>query len=211
MMPPERHERLLDLAHRLLTSLESPVLARFLAHWPARGAAHPPGTLAPCAAGGTALPVLAWLPRIDARARGFAAGFVGCLCECAASLDWRRTYAREEADPAFMRNYGWTELATSEAGAGALKLSCGVLVLGPNTLYPPHFHEAEELYVPLHGLAEWQQGDCIWRLRSPGNVIHHSSEEPHAMRTGDDPLLAMYLWLSTDPSQSARLAPASTA
>ena len=208
MMPRERRERLLDLAQRLLGSVESPALARFLAHWPARGAARPPG--AP-AAGCIALPVLEWLPRIAGRTRAFAADFVGGLSECAASLDWRQTYTREDADPAFLRNYGWTELLTSEAGAGAMKLSCGVLVLGPNTLYPPHFHEAEELYVPLHGLAEWQQGDRIWRLRSPGNVIHHSSEEPHAMRTGDDPLLAMYLWLSADLRQRAQLAQRSTA
>jgi hypothetical protein len=34
----------------------------------------------------------------------------------------------------------------------------------------------------------------VWRRRPPGELIHHASAEPHAMRTGDDPLLALYFW-----------------
>ena len=78
-------------------------------------------------------------------------------------------------------------------------------MLGPATLYPHHRHEAEEIYVPLSGTAAWQRGDAIWREHPPGTLIHHLSEEPHAMRTGEEPLLALYLWRSSDLAQKARL------
>jgi quercetin dioxygenase-like cupin family protein len=77
--------------------------------------------------------------------------------------------------------------------------------LGPATVYPRHRHEAEEIYLPLSGTASWQQGDETWRERPPGTLIHHAGDEPHAMRTGDGPLLALYLWRSSDLTQKARL------
>ncbi len=177
-------------------------LARFLADWPAANERPlPPEPAAP------PLPVLRWLPRIAADAGGFGAGFVETVCAEAGSLAWRQTYAAGEVGVPFLQNYGWAELfgAAPAPAGGVTQISCGVLVLGPDTFYPPHRHEAEEIYVPLVGIAEWQQGDAAWRRRSPGTLIHHSSEEPHAMRTGDQPLLAMYLWRSNDLGQRARL------
>jgi hypothetical protein len=135
----------------------------------------------------------------------FGADFVNTLCAAAGSLDWQQTYGIADVGGWFLQNYGWAELLTPGAATGVAQISCGVLVLGPDTFYPAHRHEAEEIYLPLAGTAEWQQGDAAWRRRSPGTLIHHSSEEPHAMRTGEHPLLAMYLWRSVDLSQDARL------
>jgi Dimethlysulfonioproprionate lyase len=202
-----------DQAHRLwmtvLTSTpEAPPLARFLADWPAfpqtlsQPGAPRPGSGNPSA---QPLPVLRWLPRMAAAADCCGADFVETLCRAAGSLDWRQTYSVAQVGEWFLQNYGWTELLSPGPATGVAQLSCGVLVLGPNTFYPAHRHEAEELYLPLAGTAEWQQGDGAWRPRPPGTLIHHSSEEPHAMRTGEHPLLAMYLWRSIDLSQGARL------
>jgi len=44
-----------------------------------------------------------------------------------------------------------------------------------------------------------------WLDESPGTVIHHASNEPHAMRTGTQPLLALYLWRSDNLNQKSRL------
>jgi dimethlysulfoniopropionate lyase len=206
-----------DGAHRLWRTLESAApesaaLASFLADWPATP--PPPIRSTPLEetaesreSAGQPLPVLRWLPRIAADAERFGADFVTLLCGSAASLRWRQTYTLAQVGRRFLDNYGWTELVTPGAGTGALQISCGVLVLGPNTFYPPHRHEAEEIYLPLAGTAEWQQGEdaASWRRRPPGILIHHSSEEPHAMRTGEQPLLAMYLWRSEDLRQGARL------
>jgi hypothetical protein len=198
-------------AYRLWTMVlaampEAPARARFLGDWPISAVQVPsrPGLRAPGPAG-PPLPVLRWLPRIAADADRFGADFVETLCGAAGSLDWRQTYTIAQVGELFLQNYGWAELSSPSAATGVAQISCGVLVLGPHTFYPLHRHEAEEIYLPLAGTAEWQKGDAAWRRRSPGTLIHHSSEEPHAMRTGEDPLLAMYLWRSEDLRQDARL------
>ncbi len=107
----------------------------------------------------------------------------------------------------FLDRYGWTELLGRRGPFASERIACGFLLLGPATAYPRHRHEAEEWYLPLTGAARWRQGDGIWRTRLPGTLIVHRSEEPHAMRTGASPLLALYCWRSEDIGQKPRLDP----
>ena len=95
------------------------------------------------------------------------------------------------ADAAFLDNYGWCEILGESGPIAGGPIACGLLLLGPATLYPRHRHEAEEIYLPLHGTAAWQQGDAVWRDRAPGTLIHHAGDEPHAMRTGAGPMQAV--------------------
>ena len=44
------------------------------------------------------------------------------------------------------------------------------------------------------GTAEWRRGDAPWVRRPPGAVILHRSQIGHAMRSLDEPLLALYAW-----------------
>jgi Dimethlysulfonioproprionate lyase len=182
------------------TSLAATSLAAILAEWPR---ALLPRPRAPCG-----LPVLRWLPRAARGCPPFAADLVEVLCRDAQSMEWRRTYRVEQLGSAFFDNYGWSEVLGTNGPWASERIACGFLLLGPATSYPRHRHEAEEIYVPLSGTASWQQGDAIWREHPPGTLIHHAGDEPHAMRTGDDPLLALYLWRSADLSQKARLDPA---
>jgi hypothetical protein len=181
----------------LLQSLQEPALGDFLAEWPHNAERR---AVAACA-----LPVLRWLPEIAADTQAFAADLVASICHAAASLAWRQTYTAKHLDRAFLDNYGWSEIMGSRGPLASRRIACGFLLLGPSTLYPRHRHEAEEIYVPLRGTASWQQGDAVWRNRPPGTTIHHASDEPHAMRTGESPLFALYLWRSADLAQKARL------
>jgi hypothetical protein len=198
---------LLSLARRSLDVLNAPALEPFLDAWPSRTArdGSETGSAVPRERGRGTLPVLRWLPKIAAAQNAFEPDFVNALCAAAPTLEWRQTYTLEETGAAFLENYGWTELLGPKGLRTAANISCGLIVLGPDTLYPHHRHEAEEIYVPLSGTAAWQQGDAVWRERAPGTVIHHLSEEPHAMRTREEPLLAMYLWRSENLDQEARL------
>jgi hypothetical protein len=151
------------------------------------------------------LPVLRWLPDIENGALEFAA-VTAALCRAALSLTWQQSYTANELGTEFLRNYAYTEVVgLKTALLASQKIACGFLLLGPCTFYPRHRHEAEEIYIPLSGMAEWQQGDAIWRQRPPRTIIHHASEEPHAMRTHERPLLALYLWRSANLNQKARL------
>ena len=199
-MKPEDGDTALELAgaiKQLLESLPRPALAPFLADWPAA-----PGHRTIRAAG---LPVLRWLPEIACDTAAFGAELVAALCRAAPSLAWRQTYTAQDLGAGFLDNYGWSEILGASGPLASERLACGFLLLGPATHYPRHRHEAEEMYLPLSGTAAWQQGDEVWRRHPPGTPIHHASEEPHAMRTGAGPLLALYLWRSADLSQKARL------
>ena len=174
-------------------------LAPFQRAWPK--AALPPSATDPSAA--SQLPVQRWLGQIAENAE--PGGLVTNLCLGAAKLRWRQTYTSAEVSEEFLSNYGYTEILGSATACGT-RLAAGFLVLGPHTFYPIHHHEAEEIYVPLSGTAQWLQGDGVWRSRQPGTIIHHAAHESHAMRTGAAPLLALYLWLSDNLKQRAQLA-----
>jgi hypothetical protein len=114
-------------------------------------------------------------------------------------LRWRQNpnYRQSPPDPDFLNNYGYAEICGSY-GLIEAHIRFGVLLLGPDTCYPPHRHPAEEIYIPLNQGA-WQRGDAEiarghWVERVPGSIIHHPPEVPHATRGLEQPLAALYLW-----------------
>jgi quercetin dioxygenase-like cupin family protein len=119
-------------------------------------------------------------------------------------MTWKQTYTAAQTSPAFLDNYGWSEIIGTTGEAPSERLACGFLLLGPHTLYPRHHHEAEEIYIPLAGTAAWEKGDEGWRKQRPGTVIHHPNNVPHAMRTADEALVALYLWRSHNLRQKAQ-------
>jgi len=199
MVELETGQALVEETRRLLSSVATPTLWVFLSEWPSTrvGRHDPPGSL----------PVLRWLPAAAEHTPPFGRSLAAALIQHASALAWRQSYSKQEADARFLDNYGWVELIGRRGLIESEKLACGFLLLGPDTLYPTHRHEAEEVYLPLSGAASWQQGQEPWREWAPGTLIHHESEEPHAMRTGPDPLLALYLWRGGGLARSARLDP----
>jgi hypothetical protein len=195
-MTPATH--IAEQIKRVLQSLGEPAAAPYLSDWPnsyeRRPSAH------------AELPVLRWLPQIAADTAAYAAELVAAVAGAAPALSWRQTYSAQEAGAAFLDNYGWSEILGASGPIICERLAGGFLLLGPSTHYQRHHHAAEEIYLPLSGTADWQQGDENWRERSPGTLIHHSGDEPHAMRTHSTPMLALYLWRGAGLTQKARAA-----
>ncbi len=184
-------------ARLLLGALESSLIREYLALWPT-GALRAPAVPA-------AIPGLRHLPGAADLAPAFSAPFARALKSAAPALTWRRSYTPQIVGAEFWDNYGWTELVGLTGPAPAERLACGVMLLGPGVIYPLHHHEAEEMYVPLSGTADWKLGRHPWEALPPGSVIHHPSNESHAMRTGDATLLALYLWRSDNLAQKSQL------
>ena len=189
---------LVGATERLLQALGDPRVDGFLALWPA--AAQPMRVLVP-----TALPVLGWLePACRAGAPG-AREVLARLRALSRHLAWSQTYTAADFGAGFLERYGWTELIGRRGSVPSEQIAAGFLLLGPHIVYPSHSHEAEEVYVALSGCAAWQRGTEVWRERAPGELIHHASGMPHAMRTASEPLLALYLWRGGDLAQKSRI------
>jgi hypothetical protein len=188
-------ENLVAPTRALLDSRRAAVLTPFLADWPRTSERRP---VAP-----STIPALRLVPGIQAVAPAFSRELVNDIARAAPSLNWHRTYTEPDVGAEFLRNYGYSELIGTSGPVPSEHIACGFLILGPRTHYPLHQHEAEEIYIPLSGTAAWKKGDGGWHERTPGTVIHHASNEPHAMRTGASAFLGLYLWRSADLRQQA--------
>lgn len=116
------------------------------------------------------------------------------LASHGSELRWGQTYTAEDFGQRFLDNYGWLEVFGTRGHFVNDGVAGGFLMLGPGVTYPDHHHVAAEIYVPLTGGTEWRMGEGAFRRREAGEVIHHRSDVGHAMRTGEEPLLALYLW-----------------
>ena len=185
----------ISAARALLDGIEA---ARpFLELWPDPGATRP---VAPCS-----LPVLSWLEAARHSSVPSTARLVTALATHADALAWQQSYAASDFGAAFLERYGWTELVGLRGPVPSGTVACGILMLGPEIDYPAHAHEAEELYLPLSGTARWARGDGAALERPAGTPIHHPSWVPHAMRTGAEPLLALYVWRGGDLAAKSRI------
>ncbi|CAG0950207.1 MAG: transcriptional regulator [Rhizobiaceae bacterium] len=193
---------LLGLFRAFLAGRDDALVDGFAA---AIGAAPAERALAP-----VSLPCLEYLPRAAAIAGGGAKPLAQCLARHAADLRWAQTYSEADFGRDFLDRYGWTELVGTRGHFASDTIAAGFLLLGPHVVYPDHHHIAEEIYVPLTPLAEWRKGDGAFVRRGPGEVIHHPSNVGHAMRTGAEPLLALYLWRGGPLAQKSTLTGAST-
>jgi len=140
------------------------------------------------------LPCLRHLDRIRSIARDREHDLLHFLADNRHAFHWGQTYTEGDFGANFIDNYGWLELFGTRGHFTDDGVAGGFLILGPHLHYPDHHHVAEEIYVPLTGGAGWRMGDSSYVERAAGEVIHHPSNINHAMMTGPEPLLALYLW-----------------
>jgi mannose-6-phosphate isomerase-like protein (cupin superfamily) len=184
-------------AMRSLLETAGPEAQPFLRDWPQVLVARPLVA--------RSLPVVARLEGLSRFAAPSTRALVEAVAVIAGELDWRQTYTSADFGERFLQNYGWSEWTGKRGAFVSDMTACGVLLLGPDTEYPAHSHEAEELYLPLAGHAYWRSGDSEWRLRAPGTCIHHPSWTTHSMRTENEPLLAAFVWRAGDLAAKSRI------
>ncbi|WP_299052345.1 dimethylsulfonioproprionate lyase family protein [uncultured Nocardioides sp.] len=171
------------------------------------GQVGPHAVLPPEAPGDLA--VLDQLPEACESADRADAGLADVVRRLAPRAVWTQTarYLEHPPSPTFLDGYAHATLVGPPDGGTAsdtrTAVSVGLLLLGRDVHYPPHHHPADEVYVPL-GDADWLDDDATtYRARPGGIPLHHRPWQPHAMRTGSRPLLAVYLWSGdvTTPSR----------
>jgi hypothetical protein len=137
----------------------------------------------------TAHPLVRHLSAVLAGLDRNAPDIAAALRPLAEGLPWRYGYAARADLPDLHLNMGWAEFVGPAAPFRSDEVCLGLTLIGPHTNYAAHRHPAVELYHVLTGAAVWSG-----HQRPPGAFILHESNQQHAMRTGDAPLLALYTW-----------------
>ena len=127
----------------------------------------------------------------------------GALASASAHLRWIAPYQDGEGADDLATGYATTVLSMPgpppRKGYQAPFANPNVLVAftlqAPGIFYPLHRHKAPEIYHVISGTAEWQRDGEPWRTRRPGEWLFHASDQGHAMRTGDEPLLTLVVWI----------------
>jgi len=94
----------------------------------------------------------------------------------------------------FLENYGYADIVSGRGLIADDEFALGMLLLGPNTAYPPHHHPAAEIYYTIGGAARWWQTEQDWVARPPGSFVYHPSGAVHAMQTEAEPVCLLYAW-----------------
>lgn len=119
----------------------------------------------------------------------------GAFLRIEPALTWRRRGGDAPgASPDFAEGHANAMIA----GPGGLEprrdVWLGASLLAPGVRYPDHDHAPEETYLVLSG-GSFSQGGGPWFEPGVGGSFHNPPGILHAMRAGDEPLLAFWaLW-----------------
>lgn len=112
-------------------------------------------------------------------------------------LPWRTRSVGPEASEHFPESHANAMLC----GPGGIEhrhdVWLGVSLVAPNTRYPDHTHHPEETYLVLSP-GEFRRNGTEWFSPGVGGSFFVTPDAVHAMRAGDEPLLALWaLWDGT--------------
>jgi mannose-6-phosphate isomerase-like protein (cupin superfamily) len=108
-------------------------------------------------------------------------------------LAWYYSYAPRPGDADTADRIAFAELIGPDGPLMAPGCRVGFTLMAAGTDYAMHAHPAIELYAVIAGHAEWATPGAARRV-PPGGLVLHPSNQPHAMRTLAEPLLALYGW-----------------
>lgn len=126
---------------------------------------------------------------------------VEAIIDAKDALHWRRSYTNDDFDEAFINGYGHVEILGTRGHFASDELAAGIVMFGPETHYPQHWHVAEEVYIPLTSGALWSRDEGPYEVRNSGEFIFHESNMHHGMTMESAPLLAAYIWRGGDLAQ----------
>ncbi|QGX98817.1 cupin domain-containing protein [Roseovarius faecimaris] len=122
------------------------------------------------------------------------AGFRDALIAAGPLAQWRETYRHTSIGAVLHAHFGTYEFLGHDAPFGTDTMRGFMVYQRPGYHYPMHHHPAEELYLVLAGEAEFHVEGEGSRVLRPGESQFHLTNQPHALTTHDQPVLAYVLW-----------------
>jgi quercetin dioxygenase-like cupin family protein len=109
-------------------------------------------------------------------------------------LVWRTRPGAENVGEPFLGGHANAYMVGPESLEPRDDVLVGVSLMAPMLQYPDHQHPPEEVYVTLSA-GSWRQGAGPWHEPGPGGLVYNEPDVVHAMRSGPEPLLAVWcLW-----------------
>lgn len=119
------------------------------------------------------------------------------VVSAAPRLGWFQVFNSDEIDPRLGRNMISAQLAIRRDADGVRTVHAGLFLVGPDTDYPLHTHTAPEVYYCVSGKLTLQHGvDGRPFFLHPGEYSITPSERLHSLKTEDEPVLLVYIWLT---------------
>lgn len=119
------------------------------------------------------------------------AALLAALRALAPRLCWRRRSGDATAGPGFEDGHANAMLLGPGGIEDRRDLWIGLSLLAPGIRYPDHQHAPEETYLVLSPGDFWQE-DGDWFQPGVGGSFYNPPNILHAMRAGDEPLLALW-------------------
>ncbi|MGZ9811403.1 dimethylsulfonioproprionate lyase family protein [Pseudoroseicyclus sp. H15] len=192
----------------LLRSLDGPGIAETRA---ALAAAGGPATAQLPASGPAAEALHRDLPAALAALAVSEPALASSLAEAAEHLGWQTYDYPPGADIGdfFPRSHAYCALAGEERATWPAEgLDVGLLLVSRRVFYRDHAHPSPELYLPLTGPHGWRfHPGAPMASVAAFAPIWNEPNAPHAILTGNVPLLCLYAWLA-EPQAPSTLVPA---
>ncbi len=139
------------------------------------------------------VPVTAWLDKAIKTAKsGPVGGLAEALEVLTPKLSWQTRSDRHSNDPNWLKSHANAVIVGDTGLEYRTDIRIGVSLLAPNTVYPNHQHPPEEVYIALSDGC-WRQNNGEWQSPGPGGLIYNRPNIIHAMKSGNDPLFAIWM------------------
>jgi mannose-6-phosphate isomerase-like protein (cupin superfamily) len=109
-------------------------------------------------------------------------------------LTWYAFYQKNTLTESFIDEFAVADVMGPKGPIVHENAILFLFIVGPNILYPLHWHAADELYLILSGNPSFRVGEIEWHQHQPGDIIHVPSSVPHSVRVGNEPMLVVQMW-----------------
>lgn len=147
------------------------------------------------------------LPETVGAAITVASDVAAAIAAVERELHWQQNPNYSDAamgQRGYMDGYAYAEIVGPSGFFAGDDFLLGLLLIGPDRIYPEHWHAAPELYWTLTGPSKWKNGTGAWAVREAGALFWHDPFVVHATATDATPLLAIWAW-ARDVATPARL------
>ena len=134
------------------------------------------------------------------------APLVQSIINASSLLEWQQSYSLDDGfDANYLDNYGWFNLVSPDGAFLSHDVRISVGYWGKGLFYKTHWHEPEEIYMPLSGGALFHSEGAASQTIQPGGFRVHKSNQPHAIDMNDTGLLAMAVWRGPNLNRKSAL------